>query len=68
MAEQAGVIIDAGVYDKVRCWRAPNSSHPRTGLHKRRLSVDELLHVSADAILKLATLWNQTPVAGGDDE
>jgi hypothetical protein len=54
VAELAGVTIDAGVYDKVRCFRAPNSRHPKTGLHKRRLSVDELMHLGTDAILKLA--------------
>jgi hypothetical protein len=53
-AELVGVTIDAGVYDKVRCFRAPNSRHPKTGLHKRRLSVDELMHLGTDAILKLA--------------
>lgn len=53
-AELAGVTIDAGVYDKVRCFRAPNSRHPRTGLHKRRLSVDELMHLGADRITELA--------------
>src|SRR5262249_16017195 len=37
----AGVKIDTGVYDKVRAFRAPNSRHPKTGLHKRRLSFDE---------------------------
>lgn len=54
VAERAGVTIDAGVYDRVRCWRAPNSRHPRTGLHKRRLTVDELMHLSADRIAQLA--------------
>lgn len=53
-AELAGVTIDAGVYDKVRCFRAPNSRHPKTGLHKRRLSVDELMHLRTGAILTLA--------------
>lgn len=53
-AELAGVTIDAGVYDKVRCFRAPNSRHPKTGLHKRRLSVDELMHLGTGAILMLA--------------
>jgi len=55
LAELAGVTIDTGVYDKVRCFRAPNSRHPKTGLYKRRLSVDELMHLGTDAILKLAT-------------
>ncbi|MBW7906569.1 MAG: DNA primase [Phycisphaerae bacterium] len=54
VAEPAGVTIDAGVYDRVRCFRAPNSRHPKTGLHKRRLSVDELMHLGTGAILTLA--------------
>ncbi len=55
LAANAGVSIDSGVYDKVRLFRAPNSKHPRTGLHKRRLSLDELLHLSADHIRQLAS-------------
>ena len=54
VAEQAGIAIDTGVYDKVRAFRAPNSRHPKTGLHKRRLTFDELLHLSTAAIKKLA--------------
>ncbi|MCC7419341.1 MAG: hypothetical protein IT428_03565 [Planctomycetaceae bacterium] len=54
LAEAAGVGIDAGVYDAVRAFRAPNSRHPKSGLHKRRLSFDELLHLSLDGIRKLA--------------
>lgn len=46
--------IDTAIYDRVRCFRAPNSRHPKTGLHKRRLSIDELLHLRTDAILALA--------------
>ncbi len=42
IAERVHVGIDRGVYDKVRAFRAPNSRHPKTGLHKRRLSFDEL--------------------------
>ncbi|MCK6458098.1 MAG: DNA primase [Phycisphaerae bacterium] len=53
-AELAGVTIDVSVYDRVRCFRAPNSRHPKSGLHKRRLAVDELMHLGSDAILKLA--------------
>jgi len=55
IAEQAGVAIDTGVYDKVRAFRAPNSRHPKTGLHKRRFTFDELLHLSAAAIVRIAT-------------
>ena len=54
VAERAGVDIDNGVYDRVRCWRAPNSRHPKTGLHKRRLTVDEASHLSTEALLTLA--------------
>ena len=50
----AGVAVDVGVYDRVRAFRAPNSRHPKTGLHKRRLSLDELTGLSLDAILDLA--------------
>lgn len=54
MAEQAGVVIDKGVYGKVQAFRAPNSRHPKTGLHKRPLSHRELLHLSAEKVRELA--------------
>lgn len=54
LAELAGVTIDTGVYDKVRLFRAPNSRHPKTGLHKRRLTLDELNGLSAAGIKALA--------------
>lgn len=53
-AELAGVTIDTGVYDRVRCFRAPNSRHPKTGLHKRRFSLDELLHLKLERLSELA--------------
>jgi hypothetical protein len=53
VAELAAVTIDMGVYDKVRAFRAPNSRHPKTGLHKRRITNDELLG-PLPAILELA--------------
>jgi hypothetical protein len=49
-----GATIDTGVYSKVQAFRAPNSWHPKTGLHKRRLSHDELLHLTDDRIRQLA--------------
>jgi hypothetical protein len=55
LAAAAGVRIDTGVYDKVRLFRAPNSRHPKTGLHKRRLSFEELLYLDAHRIRDLAT-------------
>ena len=54
LAELAGVTIDTGVYDKVRLFRAPNSRHPKTGLHKRQLPFDVLMQMSLDGILQLA--------------
>ena len=54
LAGLVGLDIDGGVYDRVRLFRAPNSRHPKTGLHKRRLAYDELLHLRTDAVLRLA--------------
>jgi hypothetical protein len=54
LAAVAGIRIDTGVYDKVRLFRAPNSWHPKTGLHKRRLTLDELLHLDAARVRQLA--------------
>lgn len=54
LAAGASVAIDSGVYDKVRAFRAPNSKHPKTGLHKRTLTLDELIHLSVDRIQRLA--------------
>ncbi len=56
LAALAGVKIDTRVYDKVRLFRAPNSRHPKTGLHKRRLTLDELLHLDAARIRQLAAV------------
>lgn len=50
LAESLKVTIDVGVYDKVRPFRAPNSRHSKTGLHKRQLELDELTYLSANAI------------------
>lgn len=53
VADAAAVTIDTGVYDRVRAFRAPNSRHPKTGLHKRRLTFAELSG-PLDGILELA--------------
>jgi hypothetical protein len=53
-AQLASVNIDTSIYDKVRAFRAPNSWHPKTGLHKRRLTHDELMGLSLDGIGRLA--------------
>lgn len=55
LAAESEVVIDAGVYDKVRLLRAPNSRHPKTALHKRRLTYHELMNLTADRIRELAT-------------
>lgn len=54
LAAGAGVTIDTAIYDRVRCFRAPNSRHPKTGLHKRQLSLDEVLHLTAARISEMA--------------
>jgi DNA primase catalytic subunit len=35
--------IDTGIYDKVRLFRIPNSVHPKTGLYKVPITLEELL-------------------------
>lgn len=54
VATSVGIEVDAGVYDKVRAFRAPNSRHPKTGLHKRALSLRDVLDLDAGAICELA--------------
>jgi hypothetical protein len=54
VAEQAEVVIDTGVYDPVRAFRAPNSRHPKTGLYKRVLPADRLDAMTADECIELA--------------
>jgi hypothetical protein len=54
IARLAGATVDKGVYDKVRAFRAPNSWHPRGKLYKRRLTHNELLHLTAERIRELA--------------
>lgn len=54
LAASAQVVIDSGVFDKVRAFRAPNSRHPKTGLHKRALTLDELTRLSVKRIREFA--------------
>ncbi len=54
IAEQANVLIDTGVYDPVRAFRAPSSRHPKTGLFKRVLPAEKLGAMTADDCLTLA--------------
>ena len=75
LAGAAQVELDLGVYDKVRAFRAPNSRHGKTGLFKRRLSLDELMRLSVESIQRLAsepkafdvpTVSTRCDVAAGD--
>ncbi|NMC19182.1 MAG: hypothetical protein GYA33_02075 [Thermogutta sp.] len=42
LAMIAGVEIDAGIYDRIRLLRSPNSRHEKTGLHKVHTRFAEL--------------------------
>ncbi len=53
-AHEIGVTIDTGVYDKVRPFRAWNSRHPKSGLHKIRIELDDLLVSSTESITRRA--------------
>ena len=54
LAGAANVSIDSGVFDKVRLFRAPNSTHQKTGLRKLPLTFDELLNLKIERIVELA--------------
>jgi hypothetical protein len=54
VAEHAEARIDGGIYDRVRIFRAPNSRHPKSGLHKRFLTAEELLGLGPDRIREFA--------------
>jgi hypothetical protein len=65
LASQVGVRVDPAIYDHQRIFRLPNSKHPRTGLHKRPLLLDEL-ELSVDRIRELARhpSGHELPFAG----
>ena len=54
LAANAGVVIDTAVYDRVRPFRAPNSRHPKSSRHKRRLTHSEMFNLTADRHRQLA--------------
>lgn len=54
IATEAKVAIDESVFDRVRAFRAPNSRHPKTGLHKRFLPVEIFDTVTVDDVLEMA--------------
>ncbi len=53
-AERIGITIDPLIYSRTRLFRAPNSRHPKSGLFKRRLTYEELMHLSLARINELA--------------
>lgn len=55
IAAAASVAIDVGIYDVVRAFRAPNSRHGRTGLHKRFVPPDQFGLLTFEKSLELAT-------------
>ncbi|GDX94428.1 hypothetical protein LBMAG47_00910 [Planctomycetia bacterium] len=54
VAAAAGVAVDTGVFDRVRAFRAPNSRHPKSGLHKRFVPVEILDTVTVAGLLGMA--------------
>jgi hypothetical protein len=54
VARRAGVNVDPAIYDRQRLFRLPNTRHPRSGLYKRFLSVEELFQLDAGRIRELA--------------
>jgi hypothetical protein len=54
VALAASVAVDPAIYDRQRLFRLPNSRHPKTGLHKRFLTVKELFALDAERIRDLA--------------
>jgi hypothetical protein len=54
VAAAAGVAVDTGVFDRVRAFRAPNSKHPKTGLHKRFVPVEIFDAVTVNGVLDMA--------------
>ncbi len=54
LAAEVAVAIDTSVYTLVQPFRAPNSRHAKTGLHKRGLTYAELMKLSMERIRELA--------------
>ena len=50
IADEIGIKVDTGVYDRVRPFRAWNSRHPKTSLYKTRIRLDDLLYASPEWI------------------
>lgn len=66
LAAAAGVAVDASVFDRVRAFRAPNSKHPKTGLHKRFVPVEILDTVTVTGVLNMARTPEQFDMPSTD--
>ncbi len=66
VAAEAGVVVDAGVFDRVRAFRAPNSRHPKSGLHKRFIPCDMLDVITLRGVLDMARTPEPFDVPGTD--
>jgi hypothetical protein len=65
LADAAALVIDRSIYSKTRLFRAPNSRHPKTGLFKRRLTLDELTHLKVEAVIEQARLPEPFKIPSG---
>src|SRR5262249_9135937 len=61
----AKLVVDGLIYSKTRLFRAPNSRHPKTGLFKRRLTLNELTHLKVEAVIELARHPNPFEIPSG---
>lgn len=49
-----GIHYDAGIYDRTRLWRCPNTVNSKSGLHKVPLTPAEVLHLDIGGIQAVA--------------
>ena len=54
IAAAANVPIDTSIYDINHIVRLPNTKHPKTGLYKRLIAVDDLMRISVEGIRRHA--------------
>jgi hypothetical protein len=54
LARAGGVVIDRAVYDTQRLFRLPNSRHPKSGLYKRYIDLEDFDRLDLNRILKAA--------------
>lgn len=52
LSEEAGIVVDRSVYDRVRLFRCPNTRHSATGLFKVPVTLDELKSPHSDTLVR----------------